>query len=152
MAQDAFPLTSLEQIGDGHAPPFVATGDLRGGTGIIKAQSQCPFRAFAEYRLNARSPDDASFGFDALQRGGFVHKAFENVWKGLSSQAQLRKTSAEDLRMLVREAITAAVTTEQTGPLHQLSLVAERERLEELILEWLSLETRPQRWVHCGND
>ncbi len=145
LPQDAFPLTSLEQIGDGHAPPFVSTGDLRGGTGIIRAQSQCPFRAFAEYRLNARSPDDASFGFDALQRGGFVHKALENVWKRLSSQAQLRKTSAEDLRMLVREAITAAVTTEQTGPLHQLSLVAERERLEELILEWLSLE-------HARND
>ena len=141
LAQDACPLTTLECLADGQAPAFVASGDLRGGTGIIKAQSQCPFRAFAEYRLNARSPEDASFGFDARDRGGFVHKALENVWKRLSSQKQLRSTPPDELRLLVREAIAEAVNTRESGPLHQLSLIAERERLEDLILEWLSHES-----------
>jgi len=140
LPQDSFHVEPLERISDGQAPPFVARGELRGGTGIIKAQSQCPFRAFAEYRLNARSPEDASFGFDARDRGGFVHKALEIVWQRLESQKNLRNTSPEALRMLVREAIADGVSTRETGPLHQLSVVAERERLEELILEWLSLE------------
>jgi probable DNA repair protein len=140
LAQDAFPLATLQRISDGQAPPYVATAELRGGIGIIKAQSQCPFRAFAEYRLNARCPEDASFGFDARERGGFVHKALENVWNRLKSQTQLRNTPPHELRTLVREAILAAVNTKETGPLHQLSVLAERERLEELILEWLSLE------------
>jgi len=141
LPHDSFPIEPLERISDGQAPPFVARGELRGGTGIIKAQSQCPFRAFAEYRLNARSPEDASFGFDARERGGFVHKALEKVWQRLESQKNLRNTPPEALRLLVREAIAEGVGTRETGPLHQLSVVAERERLEELILEWLNLES-----------
>jgi ATP-dependent helicase/nuclease subunit B len=140
LPKESFTLPSLEQILDEQAPPFVARGEVRGGTGIIKAQSQCPFRAFSEYRLNARSPDDASFGFDARERGGFVHKALEKVWQRLESQSKLRGTSPEDLRLLVREATADAVETKEAGPLHQLSVSTERERLGELILEWLALE------------
>jgi probable DNA repair protein len=140
LPRESFSVETLEQIVDGQAPAFVARGQMRGGTGIIKAQSQCPFRAFAEYRLNARSPEDASFGFDARERGGFVHKALEKVWQRLESQSKLRRTSPEDLRLLVREAIADAVETREEGPLHRLSVGTERERLEDLILEWLALE------------
>jgi RecB family exonuclease len=114
--------------------------EMRGGTGIIKAQSQCPFQAFAKYRLHARRPEDASFGFDALDRGSFVHKALEKVWLRLGSQSELRRTPPEDLRWLVSEAIAEAVPERETGPLHQLSVRTERERLQELILEWLDVE------------
>jgi ATP-dependent helicase/nuclease subunit B len=140
LPRESFRPETLEQLADGQAPPFVTRGEVRGGTGIIKAQSQCPFRAFAEYRLNARSPEDASFGFDARERGGFVHKALEKVWHGLGSYGKLRSTSPEDLRLLVQESIVDAVQTRETGPLHQLSVGTERERLEALILEWLALE------------
>jgi ATP-dependent helicase/nuclease subunit B len=140
LPEESFPLETLERISDAQAPAFVARGELRGGTGIIKAQSQCPFRAFAEYRLSARSPEDASFGFDARERGGFVHKALEKVWQRLESQNKLRRTSPENLRLLVREAIAETVETKEAGPLHQLSVGTERERLEELILEWLAIE------------
>ena len=44
----------------------------RGGTYIIKAQSQCPFRAFAEMRFNAETLEDACFGLDARERGGIT--------------------------------------------------------------------------------
>jgi probable DNA repair protein len=141
LPQESFPVAPLEQISDALAPPFVANSELRGGTGIIKAQSQCPFRAFAEYRLRARSPEDASFGFDARERGGFVHKALENVWKELGSQSKLRATSPDGLRALVRAAIADAVQLKDAGPLHELSVGTERERLEEVVLEWLQLES-----------
>jgi len=141
LPQESFALATLEQISDANAPPFAAKEEMRGGTGIIKAQSQCPFRAFAEYRLKARSPEDASFGFDARERGGFVHKALENVWKELESQGKLRQTSQDELRLLVRHAIADAVQLKDAGPLHELSVGTERERLEQVILEWLQLES-----------
>ena len=140
LARESFPPMALEQLADGQAPPFIAKGDVAGGTGIIKAQSQCPFQAFAKYRLHARRPEDASFGFDALDRGTFVHRALEKVWERLKSQAELKRTPAEDLRTLVRETIAGAVETKESGLLHQLSVETERERLEELILEWLDIE------------
>ena len=132
--------TSLEQVADSQAPAFVSSGDERGGTVIIKAQSLCPFRAFAEFRLQARTPEDASFGFDARDRGGFLHKALQNVWQKLESHDRLRLTPADMLRCHVRDAIAEAVETDDSGPLHQLSAHAERDRLEELILEWLDHE------------
>jgi RecB family exonuclease len=46
----------------------------------------------------------------------------------------------DTLRSQVREAIADAVKTKEAGPLHQLSAAAERDRLEELILDWLNHE------------
>jgi ATP-dependent helicase/DNAse subunit B len=129
---------------DGQAPAFIATGEVRGGTGIIKAQSQCPFQAFAKYRLHARRPEDASFGFDALDRGSFVHKALENVWRRLESHSKLLRTAPAELRALVREAIAEAVEAKDSGLLHQLSVETERSRLEDLILDWLDVERARQ--------
>ena len=142
IARQSFVRTSLEQLADSQAPRFVSTGDERGGTGIIKAQSLCPFRAFVEYRLQARTPEDASFGFDARDRGGFLHKALQNIWQKLESSDRLRSMPADMLRSQVREAIEDAVKTTETGPLHKLSAVAERDRLEELILDWLDHEKK----------
>jgi ATP-dependent helicase/nuclease subunit B len=145
MPDESFPLATLEQFPDGAAPAFVAAGEVRGGTGIIRAQSLCPFKAFSEYRLLARGPEDASFGFDARERGGFVHKALENVWRRLESQSKLKATPPAELRALVRESIAEAVNAkDEAGPLHQLSASTERERLEEVILEWLVLEAGRQ--------
>jgi hypothetical protein len=140
LPKDSFLVQALQQIPDAQAPAFVARGELRGGTAILKAQSQCPFRAFSEFRLQARGLEDASFGFDARERGGFVHKALEKVWQKLQTQAALRKTSSADLRLLVRESIAEAVQTKEAGPLHKLSIDTERERLEEVMLDWLALE------------
>ena len=50
-------------------------------------------------------------------------------------------TSPDDLRVVVRESIAEAVSAKtEAGPFHQLSVLTERERLETVILEWLSLE------------
>jgi ATP-dependent helicase/DNAse subunit B len=137
---ESFPPAALQQFSDGQAPPFVMQGEMRGGTGIIKAQSQCPFQAFAKYRLQARRPEDASFGFDALDRGSFAHKALEKIWQRLESQSKLRGTSPQDLRLLVAEAVAEAVPEKESGPLHQLSVATERARLQELVMEWLDVE------------
>jgi probable DNA repair protein len=140
LPNESYPIESLEQLPDGQAPAFVAIGEVRGGTNVIKAQSQCPFQAFAKYRLNARRPEDASFGFDALDRGSFVHKSLEFVWRRLQSSQNLKRLPLEDLKNLVSESIAEAVKSNDSGPLHQLSVETERERLQEVIFDWLEQE------------
>jgi ATP-dependent helicase/DNAse subunit B len=135
----------LEQVTDSRAPEFYSHGDTRGGTSVIKAQSQCPFRAFAEYRLQARAPEDACFGFDSRDRGSFVHRALEGCWRRLESQAQLRAMAPVDLQLLVREVVNEAVSRDEHGPLHVLISRTERERLETLLLEWLAVERERQQ-------
>ena len=96
LPRESFPPAALQQFSDGQAPPFLMRGELRGGTGIIKAQSQCPFQAFAKYRLHARRPEDASFGFDAMERGNFVHKALEKIWQRLDRKISFAVRSAKN--------------------------------------------------------
>jgi ATP-dependent helicase/nuclease subunit B len=145
LPRQSYSPTSLERMEDSKAPPYRATEQSRGGTYIIKAQSQCPFRAFAEIRLNAGTLEDGCFGLDARERGGLLHKALQLVWEQLQTQARLCSTPADRLRILVREAVTQAVEDDRESPFHEQNSVAERERLESLILDWLQVErTRRQ--------
>jgi probable DNA repair protein len=130
----------LEQLEDSRGPVFFSIEIAHGGSGIIKSQSQCPFRAFAEYRLNARPLEEAALGFDARERGGFLHKALQIVWQQLGNQLRLRSMRAEELRQLVEGAVTEAVHQNQFEPFHQIASSAERQRLRDLILLWLEIE------------
>jgi ATP-dependent helicase/nuclease subunit B len=96
-------------------------------------------------RLHADTLQDACFGLDARERGGLLHKALQLVWQELQTQTRLRLTPDNQLRSVVAEAVSLATTGEQDGPFHEQNSLAERERLEELILNWLRLEcTRKQ--------
>lgn len=130
----------LEELDDTNAPPFEAVEPSRGGTSIIKSQSLCPFRAFAEHRLQSTAPEEACIGFDARDRGSFLHTAMQYVWEALQTQTRLRSTSAEDLKSIVHEAVLRSVREDPSSPFHQLTTSAEWERLENLILKWLDVE------------
>ncbi len=138
LPRDAYVPAKLLELEDSMAPPYTAIEPARGGTALIKAQSLCPFRAFAEFRLHAQRPEDACFGFDARDRGGFLHRALQNVWSELHSSDRLRSIVPEELRQLVHHAVSEAVKQDEPSPFHQLISITERERLEELILDWLN--------------
>ncbi len=140
LPRDSYPVVSLDTTEDSRAPAFRATEAAYGGTGILKAQSLCPFRSFAENRLRAVRPEDACFGFDARDRGSFLHAAMEQVWRELRSLKNLRSLERDEMQQLVRDAVAVAVKDDESSPLHQLATETERARLESLILEWLDLE------------
>jgi ATP-dependent helicase/nuclease subunit B len=146
LAREWFGGVTLEEFSDGTAPAYQAGGEVRGGTGILKSQSLCPFRAFAEYRLEAGGPNDACFGFDPMQRGGFLHKALELAWGRLRTQAQLLSLSDDGLQILAREVAAEAVDANGGDPFHRQTAQVERERLRDLLLEWLNTveKTRTQ--------
>lgn len=135
----------LQQLEDSRAPAFVPDGVTRGGTGLIRAQSQCPFRAFAEYRLRAHTLEDGSLGMDPLARGTTLHRALELVWRRLQSSEVLQAISPGELQCLIKDAIHEAVRPDDSSGLRRVLTAVERERLEDLILEWLAVErTRVQ--------
>ncbi len=136
----AYTQTPLDEIEDFQAPPRYGSVESRGGSYVLKAQSLCPFRAFAEIRLDASTIEDACFGLDARDRGGCAHKALQYVWQQLQTQARLKATPEDELRALVRTAVSEAVKASHESPFDEQNRAAERERLEEVILGWLRLE------------
>jgi ATP-dependent helicase/nuclease subunit B len=125
-------------VDDTFAPRFDVSQQGHGGTRVLKAQSECPFRAFAEVRLNARAQDDASFGFDALDRGKFLHRALERVWAALQTQHHLREMTAGELQELIASAVNEVVEChDRDSELNRQLSFVERERLCDLILKWL---------------
>ncbi len=139
-AWESFKPALLEERNDGQAPPFEAHANARGGASIIKAQSLCPFRAFAEFRLQGRSPEEGCLGLDARERGGNLHKALEFVWQKLRTRDNLRATPDAQLEKLVESAIHEAVGIGTASSFGRIVGRVEAERLKALILEWLGIE------------
>ncbi len=140
MLKDSFERADLEAIEDGSGPGYQPSGRSLGGVGVIKDQSQCPFRAYAIRRLNARSLEEGCFGIDQRDRGGFLHEALRRVWDELKTRDRLRTYPRLKLQFLVEEAVRAAIQTKNEGPLVEQLSMAEVDRLIEVVLQWLSYE------------
>jgi ATP-dependent helicase/nuclease subunit B len=140
LPRQSFPPALLESIDDSCGPQLVSGSEVCGGASLIRAQSQCPFRAFAEMRLRSAALDDAPFGLDSRDRGTSLHRALEYLWRQLQTQDRLLSLAPEDLRSIVQSAIADAVPARQQSSIQDLAADAERSRLETVILDWLDVE------------
>jgi probable DNA repair protein len=124
--------------------PIVTEPTSSGGTRTYKLQAACPFRAFAELRLDANELASPAPGVDHKLRGHLLHKSLEYIWGELQTQEQLRAQSEEKLEELVRRCIERAVmewNTALSAEWEQKVVEIERERLKNLILGLLEMET-----------
>ncbi len=111
-----------------------------GGTGFLKAQSQCPLMAFMEYRLGAKYGLQAvEKGMQANKSGILVHRILELFWQETQTQVALLSLSDEALmarlQTHIEQAFSEAFSKVDTPYLRQ-----EQNRLFELCLNWLELE------------
>jgi probable DNA repair protein len=138
---------ALESLLDETAPPLAAEGIQSGGAKLLKAVAECPFKAFALYRLKASPLEDAEFGVSAAEKGTTVHRALDAIWNELGSQDTLLALSEEQTRDLIRRHVAAALDAPT------LFRNLEQTRLERLIGEFLALErNRPRFTVRCRED
>jgi ATP-dependent helicase/nuclease subunit B len=93
----------LELLVDDRAPPVTA-GSATGGAAILELQSRCPFRAYAELRLDASALERVGIGVDPAQRGGILHEILREIWAQLQTQDALRGLSDAELEARVRDA------------------------------------------------
>ena len=135
----------LECVADNVAPP-VDDGELatlRGGSGLIEDQSQCPFRAFAKRRLGLSPLGEFGIALSAADRGSLLHDALYHLWGALSDSAVLAAMSDDQSSAAVRTAVTAAIDNlpgyrrSGMGPGY---FELEAGRLHTLLMQWLEVE------------
>jgi len=120
---------------------------VSGGSAVLTTQSQCPFKAFATARLDARSWDAAEAGLTASERGLLLHEVLHSIWagppRGIRSHAEL--LALPDLAAFVQEHVRRIVPLKmperarQSMPPRYLQL--EQTRLIGLITQWLTYES-----------
>ncbi len=121
---------------------------LRGGTGIIKEQSACPFRAFAIYRLGARGISAPEQGLDAMERGSLAHEALHIFWQDTRDSQRLAGAEQEGrLGALIREAVAKALAGFHRRGLSKKLLELEAERLHDLLEEWMEVELQREAFT-----
>lgn len=135
----------VETLQDDKAPPL--SGDelagIRGGSGILQAQANCPFRAFASKRLRLEPLGDVRAGLSPADRGSILHDALYALWGTLENSATLQAADDMAIAAAVGSATDAALdavpeSLRQLVGMHCLDL--ERARLRRLLQEWLQLE------------
>jgi len=133
---------TLERVIDERGPVFAAPEQTR-GVSTIKAQSLCPFRGFAQTRLEAVPLDRPLPGFSERERGELLHDALQGIWSELHGSVRLAALAVQPLELsslLNRSAARAiAKLCERRDPGRQWR---EREliRLQTLLRKWLELE------------
>jgi ATP-dependent helicase/nuclease subunit B len=150
-------------IEDIAAVPFQATSThesihLRGGAGLLTAQSQCAFKAFATGRLGASTWDPAESGLTAAERGNLLHAVLHSVWagppKGVRTSQELRARTdlSEFVRAHVSAAIAGNVPARIREDMPQQYLDLEATRLTRLITEWLAYEQKRVDFEVLGTE
>lgn len=110
-----------------------------GGTGLLKDQAECPFRAFVHYRLQGRALEEPDPGIAPTLRGELVHQVLELIWRNLKSQDRLLALENDRLEPMVRHAVEQCVAQGfNAATLRPPRLLAlETERITRLVMEWL---------------
>tara|TARA_R110002110_G_scaffold166602_1_gene367230 strand:- start:16361 stop:19024 length:2664 start_codon:yes stop_codon:yes gene_type:complete len=79
----------LNHFSDNIAPKVLNGSQFKGGSQILGYQSNCPFKAFAKFRLDASKPEVQTLGLSPKTRGILVHDILQHVWEELKSQKKL---------------------------------------------------------------
>ena len=125
-------------------PPGSRAG---GGVGVIEAQSECAFRAFARYRLRLREWPGEGIGLTPSERGSLLHRALAAFWGVVGDHARLCALDAAELHREVDAAVALAVAevdAQRWRALPAPVAAAETERLRTLIGAWLDGFERPR--------
>nr|VFJ59564.1 MAG: probable DNA repair protein [Candidatus Kentron sp. DK] len=144
---------SMEALSDDQGPAIDVdaidvddcTGEdrLRGGTRIWQDQAACPFRGFARHRLGASGLDMPAAGLDYAMRGMLVHRVLELLWEEPRDSNRLAALAEGPLRQWVDKTVDRALreaAKQRPRTLRGRLRELERQRLAELVMEWLALE------------
>jgi len=123
--------------------PLAPSEKAAGGTAILANQAKCPFRAFAEHRLHAKTPLETSDGTDMKERGKIIHKIMELFWKDLKNQRSFLNLREDELEERIEQAIQQSlepVIAKRNVSFSSLLQEVEFSRLKRLVYACLHWE------------
>ena len=135
----------LERITDSQGPALSTRKPFSGGTGIIKDQALCPFRAFAHHRLRAEGLDVPDVGIDNMSRGTLAHTVLELFWNDVGEQSALLALDETALNAKIQLAVDAALERlekERRNDLPARQRQIEARRLATIARQWLDIEAQ----------
>jgi RecB family exonuclease len=125
------------------APKLHAKEKITGGTRILKLQAACPFRAFAELRLQAKPFPVIQSGLNRAERGEIIHQVLQGFWEDLPNQAALNLLSSIELTQRIETTIHAVLEKwrkQRPGIFKPQYIHLEKKRLQRLIERFIALE------------
>jgi ATP-dependent helicase/nuclease subunit B len=132
-----------ERIDDDSQAPPLEGQQSPGGTGMLQHQSDCPFKAFALWRLGADDARPPRPGLDARARGSLLHLALERFWRELPDQAALLSLGDTALANRIDESAESAMADwhkRQRLALSRAGRQLEAQCLKRAMAQWLALE------------
>lgn len=129
-----------EALVDDRAPPLPEGTPVRGGTGLIAAQGDCPFRAVAIHRLRVDRWPLSQDGLSAIERGILVHATMAAFWRDVRDHATLLALPEDELVLRIEAAVAAGVTCILPARWSRLPAVVaagEPLRLAKIVRVWL---------------
>lgn len=148
----------IQVLEDQVAPPASAQELKQVRSSVLEDQSLCGFRAFARQRLQVQALPELGEGLSAAERGLLLHRALEHLWGHLQNSRQLAATTEQHPDMIA-EAVNSAIKdfnkprqrskpgratprVRGRGEADRAMLQLERERLQDLLAQWLQIELK----------
>ena len=138
----------LETVVDTHGSQQ-AVGPVKGGVGFLREQTQCPFRAYAIYRLGLREPRQPIDFPDALARGIATHEVLAALLRTAPSQSDLARLVQADIDTIVAETLDQIDHT-MPAEFH----AREQQRIGETVSAWIAAESKRDDFtaIHIETD
>jgi ATP-dependent helicase/nuclease subunit B len=136
-----------ECVADDVAPALEAGAVVRGGAGLVAAQSDCPFKGVAILRLGTETWPKPIDGLSARERGVLVHATLAAFWRAVAAHASLAAMSPQALESAVDAAIGQAIDTlppSRWRTVTPLVREGERARIKLLVASWIERFERPR--------
>ncbi len=108
LAPVLFASRRLRSLRDDRMRPLAAGTPVRGGSGVVRSQSACPFQAQARYRLRTVDVEVPTPGISPVQSGQIAHRALQILWEQWRGPEAPRSMEPEALRQSIYRALQAA--------------------------------------------
>ena len=134
---------ALEALGDDVGPAIAAGSEARGGSSLIGAQADCPFQAFARFRLFTEPWPALTEGLRAEERGALAHSAMAAFWKRMHDKKTLLALDEASLQVSLESAVDEALASVRPARWRALPAVVRDGEKARLVLQmsaWLDIE------------
>lgn len=131
----------LQTLWDNEAPQVTDPQSIKGGNALLQAQAQCPFKAWASYRLYAQQEDTKGYLMSAQDKGILLHRALEHLWQNWADQHELQQTPEPEREQFIKTALQKA-SQPFIKQLPKRLLTAEIQRIHTILKQWLDFEAK----------